>query len=394
MNARVAVVLVFLAAVAAILFFSTRGGGGGDPSTGAGGTPSSGPAADAVEVTMLYSTEKKDWIEAAAQSFKVEHPDIKLTLRGMGSLQSAEAILDGREKPVLWSPADSLILNLLVSDWDARYHTTLVDIAGQDKPDPLLITPLVFVAWEDRANVLLKASGGTISWKSIAAAVSSNQGWPAIGGKAEWGFVKLGHTDPTQSNSGLQALLLMTMEHYNKTTGLTVADILNPEYQAFIAGIEKGVAKFEPSTGTFMTDMVRFGPSKYDIAAVYEGVAISQIENAQGRWGNLRVYYPATTIWSDHPAALLQGDWVTDAQKAAARTWLQYLRSPPIQQRALAMGFRPASPEVPIQSSDPSNPFVKYSAYGVQVEIPPVANPPDGTVVRNLLTMWSRVVKP
>ena len=392
MNARIAVVLVFLAAVAAIVFFSMRGGSEG--SSDAGPDASKGPSSDAVEVTVLYSTEKKDWIEAAAQSFQVEHPDIKLIMRGMGSLQSAEAILDGREKPVVWSPADSLVLNLLVSDWDARYHTPLVDTAGEDKPDPLLITPLVFVAWEDRANVLLKAGGGTISWKSIEAAVSSNQGWPAIGGKAEWGFVKLGHTDPTQSNSGLQALLLMTMEYYGKTTGLTVADVLDPGYQAFIAGTEKGVAKFEASTGTFMTDMVRFGPSKYDIAAVYEGIAISQIENAQGRWGNLRVYYPATTIWSDHPAAVLQGDWVTDAQKAAARTWLSYLRSAPIQQRALTLGFRPASPEVPIVSSDANNPFVKYSSYGVQVEIPPVANPPDGTVVRNLLTMWSRVVKP
>ena len=390
MNARIAVVLVFLAAVAAIVFFSMRGGSEG--SSDAGPDASKGPSSDAVEVTVLYSTEKKDWIEAAAQSFQVEHPDIKLIMRGMGSLQSAEAILDGREKPVVWSPADSLVLNLLVSDWDARYHTPLVDAAGHLK----LVGRArnMIVAWEDRANVLLKAGGGTISWKSIEAAVSSNQGWPAIGGKAEWGFVKLGHTDPTQSNSGLQALLLMTMEYYGKTTGLTVADVLDPGYQAFIAGTEKGVAKFEASTGTFMTDMVRFGPSKYDIAAVYEGIAISQIENAQGRWGNLRVYYPATTIWSDHPAAVLQGDWVTDAQKAAARTWLSYLRSAPIQQRALTLGFRPASPEVPIVSSDANNPFVKYSSYGVQVEIPPVANPPDGSVVRNLLTMWSRVVKP
>ena len=393
MNARVAVVLVFLAAVVAIVFFSTRGGGGDAGGTSTGPAPK-GPAADAVEVTMLYSTEKKDWIEAAATQFQAEHSDIKLTLRGMGSLQSAEAILDGREKPVLWSPADSLILNLLLSDWDARYHTTLVDMVGQDKPNPLLITPLVFVAWEDRADVLLKAGGGAITWKGIEKAVASNQGWPAIGGKAEWGFVKLGHTDPTQSNSGLQALLLMTMEYYGRSTGLTVADVLNADYQAFVAGIEKGVAKFEPSTGTFMTDMVRFGPSKYDIAAVYEGVAISQIENAQGRWGNMKVYYPSTTIWSDHPAALLQGDWVSDAQKAAARTWLAYLQTPAVQQKALSMGFRPASPQVPLQSSDPSNPFVRYASYGVKVEIPPVATPPDGTVIRNLLTMWSRVVKP
>ena len=30
--------------------------------------------------------------------------------------------------------------------------------------------------------------------------------------------------------------------------------------------------------------------------------------------------------------------------------------------------------------------------YGVKVDIPPVATPPDGPVIRNMLTMWSRVV--
>ncbi len=392
MNARLAVVLVFVVAVATILYFSF-GRGGADPKTGADAGAVE-PDADATQITMLYSTEKKDWIEEAALGFAKEHPEIVVNLRGMGSLQAAEAIVDGREKPVLWSPADSLILNMAQSDWEARYHAPLLDLAGQDRPEPLLITPLVFVAWQDRAEILLKAGGGQISWKTIHDAVASNQGWPTIGGKPEWGFVKLGHTDPTQSNSGLQSLLLMTMEYYGKTTGLTVGDILDPKYQEWISGIEKGVSRFEASTGTFMTDMVRFGPSKYDIAAVYEGVAIAQIENAQGRWGNLSVYYPATTIWSDHPVALLQGDWVTDAQKSAARTWIAWLRSRPVQEKALAQGFRPASPEVPIQTADPNNPFVRYAGFGVKVEIPPVASPPDGAVVRNLLTMWSRVVKP
>jgi hypothetical protein len=63
----------------------------------------------------------------------------------------------------------------------------------------------------------------------------------------------------------------------------------------------------------------RFGPSKFDIAWVYENLAIEHLENAQGRWGNLKVYYPSTTIWSDHPVALLQTSWVTDPQKKAAR---------------------------------------------------------------------------
>jgi len=85
--------------------------------------------------------------------------------------------------------------------------------------------------------------------------------------------------------------------------------------------------------------MIRFGPSKYDIAVVYEALAISQLANAQGRWGNLNIYYPATTIWSDHPIAVLQADWVTPAQKAAARQWIDFLRSRPTQEKALAYGF-------------------------------------------------------
>jgi ABC-type sulfate transport system substrate-binding protein len=190
----------------------------------------------------------------------------------------------------------------------------------------------------------------------------------------------------------LQALLLMSLDYYGKNSGLQIGDVLDPKYQAWVAELEKGVTRFETSSGTFMTDMVRFGPSKYDIAVVYENLAISQLENAQGRWGTLKVYYPAVTLWSDHPAALLQGDWITEPQKKAAQTWLAFLHSRPVQERALAFGFRPADPTVPLRTADAQNPFTRLSQYGVQVDIPPVATLPEAAVIRNLMTMWSRVI--
>lgn len=397
MQARLVIVAAFLLAVIAIVAFTFFGGSSANNSANNSGVatpgPGTGPSAATVEISMLYSTEKKEWIEAAKAKFSADHPEISVTLEGMGSLAAEQAILDGKKKPTVWSPADSLVLNMLVADWDVRYHTPLVG-SGSDAPQALLISPLVFAVWQDRADVLKKNSGGAnLTWKSIHSAVVSNQGWPAVGGKSEWGFVKLGHTDPTQSNSGIQALLLMTMEYYGKTTGLTVNDILDPEYQAFIKGTEGGVPKFESSTGTFMTDMVRFGPSKYDIAVVYENLAISQLANAQGRWGNLVVEYPATTLWSDHPVALLSGDWVTPDQAAAARTWITFLESRPMQEQALTWGFRPADPGVALKTTDANNPFVKYAAQGVKVDIPPVATPPDAAVVQNMLTMWGRVVR-
>lgn len=394
MKAKGIIIVGFLIAVAVVLFLTTRDKQAAQPDVvpAAPSASAAAPPAPATEISMLYSSEKQEWIEAALADFKKEHPEISLRLKAMGSIDAAQAIVEGSEKPTIFSPADSLVQNLLMSDWQTKHKTELFAASGDDAPQPIVITPLVFVIWEDRANALLKASRGEISWQAIHKAVKSNEGWPAVGGQPAWGFVKLGHTDPTRSNSGLQALLLMTLDHYKKTSGLAVGDLLNPRYQAFIGEIEKGVPRFETSTGTFMTDMVRFGPSKYDIAIVYENLAIAQLENAQGRWGNLKVYYPATTLWSDHPIAVLQADWVTPAQKQAAGVWIRYLRSRPVQEKALAYGFRPADTSVPLKTASATNPFTRLTQHGVKIEIPPVAQVPDGQVVKNLMMMWTRVV--
>jgi ABC-type Fe3+ transport system substrate-binding protein len=394
MKSKVAIIVAFVVAALAIVLFvrhkNNDSGGAGSASPGA--LPPL-PSASQTELVVVYSTEKKDWIEALAGQFAKDHPEIRLDLIGKGSLEAAQAILDGQLQPTVWSPADTIALNLLSSDWQTKQHAAIVASSGDDAPQPLLLTPLVFVAWEDRADVLLKASGGAISWKAIAKAVTSPQGWPAIGGQGRWGFVKLGHTDPTKSNSGLEALYLMTLEYYGKPK-IAIEDLLEPKFQDYIKGIEKGVTRFEASTGTFMTDMVRFGPSKYDLAVVYESLAISQLGDAAGRWGKLKVYYPSTTIWSDHPVALLQAPWVTREQQAAGRKLIAFLRSKPAQQRALEFGFRPADTSVPVVTKDAQNPFTRLAVDGIAVDVPPAASAPDGAVARNLMMMWTRVVQP
>ncbi|NVJ10307.1 substrate-binding domain-containing protein [Myxococcus sp. AM001] len=366
------------------------------------GTEEARPAARApvatravrTEITFLYSTEKQAWVEEAAAAFQKAHPLIRVNLVGQGSLEAARAILEGRERPTVWSPADSAVLRMLASDWatDAT-RAPLFASEGAAAPRPLVKTPLVFVAWEDRAEVLQRASGGgAVSWKVIHEAVASDQGWPAVGGLPEWGFVKLGHTDPTRSNSGLQALLLASLEFYGKQRGLTVADLLEPRFQTWLSQLERGAGRFERSTGALMADMVRFGPSRYDIAVVYENLAISQLSQPPGKWGALKVLYPTLTSWSDHPAAVLEADWVLPRQREAALEWLRHLHSRPVQQRALAFGFRPADASVPLTSPGEHSPFLPLAARGLRVDVPDSAEVPEGAVVRNLLTLWSRRV--
>lgn len=397
MKPKFVIVIGFLIAAAVIVFVAAGGkrsaAGGSPPSRAAPAASAGAPAGPPpVELSFEYSTEKRDWLEAAIADFERQTPGIKVKLIGRGSLDSVNDILDGKSQPVLWSPADSSLANLLASDWQTKYGTPLFPTSGDAAPQPLLLTPLVLAVWEDRAKVLRDAAGGQLTWKAIHKAVTAKGGWPAVGGKPGWGFVKLGHTDPTRSNSGLQALVLMALEHFEAQT-VTVDHALDPGFQRFVRDIEGGVTRLEASTGTFMTDMLRFGPSKYDIALVYESLAISQLENAQRRWDNLRIYYPPSTIWSDHPVAILEAPWVSPAQRAAAERVVAFLRSKPVQATALRFGFRPADPAVPIKTADGQNPFTKMARYGLTFDLPSAVPPAEGPVVRNLLMMWSRVVK-
>lgn len=404
MKPKFVILIGFLIAVGVILYAavgraprgnaaSSSGGPGGDPRTRAD------PAGAAVEIAFEYSTEKRDWLEAAVARFQTAHPEIRVKLIGKGSLDAANAILDGTDRPVLWSPADSLVANLLASDWQTKNQSALFPTTGDAAPQPLVLTPMVFVVWEERARVLVDpAAAGSnaaaqLTWKTIRKAVTSPTGWAGIGGKPGWGFVTLGQTDPGKSNSGLQALALMAYEHFHITSGLTVEHLLDPKFQDFVKDIERGVQRFEPSTGTFMTDMIRFGPSRYDIAVVYESLAVSQLTNAEGRWGSLHIYYPSVTIWSDHPVVRLDAPWVSADQARAGEQLIAFLRSKEIQSTAVQFGFRPADTSVSMKTTG-DNPFTRAQPYGLSLELPPAAQPPDGAVIRNLLRMWSRRVAP
>lgn len=373
---------------------TSNGSGSGDSSGGQTAGLSQKPRSGVkATIKVLYSTEKKAWLEEAVLAFEKEHPEIDVVLDGKGSLDAVRSILDGKDQPTVWSPADNAALELLASDWFQKEHKPLYPDTGDAAPQPLVLTPLVFVAWEEYANVLTEKDSKPMTWRRLHDVLSKAEGWKAIGGPAEWGVIRLGHTDPTASNSGLQALILMAYEYHGKTAGLAVGDVLDGKFQEFVKTVEKGVPKFGDSTGTFMTDMIRYGPSKYQIVISYENLAIEQLANAQGRWGNLKVYYPQYTLWSSHPAALLDASWVTPEQKEAGRLLIEFLRGPDMQRRALAYGFRPADPSVPILTEGAENPFTAARAYGVKVDLPSAIDPPPGPVISNLMEMWSRQVR-
>jgi hypothetical protein len=256
----------------------------------------------------------------------------------------------------------------------------------------VLLTPLVFVAWGDRGE-LMRPVEGRLSWRALRRAATAPTGWRALGGPPEWGFLKIGHADPTLSGAGLQALLLMTLEHRAGRVKPRVRDLLDPRLQGVMRDLERGVYRVGTSGSSLMEDFVRYGPSRYDVAVTSEAAAISQIERGERRWGSVRVYYPPVTVWSEHVVAVLQGSWATEADRKAAASLSSHLRGGAAQVVALRLGFRPTETGVGLDTPTPDNPFYRLRAQGIQIELPASVEPPSVDYLRNLLVLWRRVAR-
>lgn len=340
-------------------------------------------------ISVLYSTEKEAWLDEVLPEFEgqVNGRPVELTLKKMGSQEIYRAIADGTEQPEIISPASFLQISLLEDESAKKFGSPLVDMTDPVNCRSVVETPLVLVAWRERAEALgwLDSSNANM-WEDLQKAVVSPTGWRDYG-HPQWGFVKFGHTDPFKSNSGLMTILLITYDYFNKTKGLTSNDILTDDYGRWFGELA-GYTAVGDSTGTFMQEIVAFGPSKYDMVAVYESTAIEQADNAAGRYGQLNVYYPPATIMSDHPFCVLKADWVTSDEAQAAQEFIDYLLSRPVQEKALAFGFRPA--DATISLDQPGSPFETYKANGIEIGLPAEIEVPPGDVLDTLLRFWER----
>jgi hypothetical protein len=224
------------------------------------------PTADGspVIVSMLYSQDKRAWVEDAAERFSHRCPNIQIKLTPTGDIEAADAILNGELDATLWAPADDLVLRYLDELWKERSGEVLFDLEDQLS---LARSPLVVLAWEDRLRVLeampdSRRNGEGVWMEVLCALVPRDPGtteiaiedmvpgnWIDLYGERtppppppirragaatkkaaprkaayqqafptqeelkRWGRVKFVHTAPRRSASGLEALYLMAYDY-------------------------------------------------------------------------------------------------------------------------------------------------------------------------------------
>ena len=378
-------------------------------------------------VEMLYSDEKQAWIEQAAELFSRRCPNIQVRLTAMDDFAAAHAIVTGTVRPTVWAPTDEIVVTSLVDRWAAVSTDPLF---AADEPLSLVRSPLVLLLWDDRLRVLAaireRTGAQTGPWSQLCAGIRKDPPapkieytapFPSLAEIAGWGHVKIGHSSPTRSAAGLEAIYLMAYDYLvapaargddddasdgfsegavrssaaSEATFRAALDAQQGELGRWMARCEGGLVS-DPDSAALLTDtMFHVGGERYDGVATYEHLVFPILDRLDGNddvMDNVTVVYPRTTIVNKHPAMLLaDGD---EAAREAARKWLAFLRSAEMQRRAIEFGFRPADPEVKIRDHHvDANPFLRHRRYGIAFS-GPLREPPrlDGARVNLLIELW------
>lgn len=333
------------------------------------GAASPAPAETAVAVRISYGSEKKTFLTDSADAFQRSTPrtrsgkPIRVELIAEGSAESMESILAGRTDIAVWSPASSLLVEVLNDRWAEKNAAAATGVARKvvsDAPS-IALSPVVIAMWEPMARAL-GWPDKSIGWSDVAAFATSGLGWSRFG-HPEWGAFKFGHTHPRYSNSGALALLAATYAGAGKTRDMQPADV--DRAAPFVRRVQASVVHYGRSTGFFADKMFTRGPAYLSAAVLYENLVVeSTLDKYRDKPFRVVAVYPREgTFWADHPYAVLDLPSVTPEEREGAEAFRAFLLSPERQRAALRFGFRPADPSValgppldPEHGIDPTQP--------------------------------------
>ncbi len=306
------------------------------------------PKAGVLDLLFTYGSEKQAWVELVTADFNQRGVKdgsgkaIRVTAQPKGSGECLDELIAGANQAHITSPASSAFIKLGNAQWRAKTGKDLIPAT-----DNLVLSPVVIAMWKPMAEAI---GWGTkpVGWAEILALSTEPQGWAARG-MPQWGQFRFGHTHPQFSNSGLISLFAEVYAATGKKGGLVPADLERPEVGRYLGDIERSVVHYGSSTGFFGKKMFANGPGYISAAVLYENMVIESYSQREPTAFPVVAIYPKEgTFWSDHPAGIVDREWVTPEHRDAARRYLDFLLARAQQEKARALGFRPALADIPL----------------------------------------------
>lgn len=341
-----------------------NGGANGSSNGGdSGGDSTAGPN----DVLLVTSASKKGWLQDEIKLFnEANEGKYRVTTKFVETREAMHDILEGKIKPVLWCPSSTIWTGRLAQVWKTKNQTPILDPSDAASYRVFFRTPLVFVTTQSKARFLRPLLGGPRPWDAVARLSSGRQ-------KAPWGRFKFSHSDPLAANSGMMTVGLM-LHDYAEQTGQSgeFSDVATSEkFKVYMQNLERAVVLDLPSQGGSSAQMKAFAqdPSRYDFITNYENSALE----AAAANPNIAVIYPNPTAVSEQVVSVLQGDWISETQRAGARAFMTFLGGAQSLQNSLRYKFRPAQSGGDISLASELS---RYKSQGFQqsfsaIELPP-----------------------
>ena len=304
-----------------------------------------------VAIMIASSVTKQRWMEAMVRKFHAARIQtgngsrISVSVKGVLSGGSMWKILDGKLKPVAWSPGAVSWTDQFQERWVERGNAPAI----RGKCEPTVYSPIGFAMWRPMAEAL-GWPDRPIGWQTIVDLAADPQGWARYG-HPEWGQLKLGHPHPKYSSAGMLYMSSLAYGVSGKTSGLTSADIYDPKVEAAMRKLAAHTTKYGMISTDLLSMMARHGPGFLHVVSAFEeGTVRLNLDRADElRWPVVFVFPSEGTFWSSHPYCILDGtDWVTKEQAEAARIFFDYLHAEAQQKAAVDHLLRPLDESIPV----------------------------------------------
>jgi hypothetical protein len=332
---------------------------------------------EVIEVRIVCAIPIEPWVNEAARAFnaqdnRLEGQRIQVSIIPMDGL-TAMGYYEREEMdpyPTAWIPDNRYLVDLVNATYKAKRNRDVFLTDGEYRARPIATSLFSWGIYKSRAEVL-RATYGDINWETIHDAAMAKGGWREIGGEActecaEWGYFKLVVPNPRKNAAGLSAMVAAAGEYYDETS-ITVEDVTNPEFQAWLGELMSAVTDY--SSAYSVEDLALFGYSMGDGGQLLESDLLVNMEGIQTRWADpLVIEYPLYLTWFDFPFTVWMGPETSAMEKNAALVFQEYLLSPDQQQKALTRGLRPANLSVALEA--PDSLFVKWQDQGAMTQLP------------------------
>jgi Ca-activated chloride channel family protein len=331
---------------------------------------------NALVLRVIANSSLEPWLNTAVAQFneaELETGDGEQIYVELTATESGLAItqfISGDLSGGLWIPEEQVWANLLADQGSNAFQSDCVSVAE---------SPLVIGMWREVAESLGWPSL-PLGWLDVGSLAADPSTWNYYSGGVFGDSLRLSHTHPGLSGSGVSTLLALVQAAEAKSEAVTAADIQLPIVQASVGAFEGAVAWFSNSTNNLGATMSERGEAYLDAAVMYESTVV------QYGGGNIVPVYPLEgTFVATHPACI---NGAADANlKEAAQIFRDYLRGDEGQTTAVAHGLRPINANVEITAP-------LDASRGVDLTQPEIRfNPPTVETIYAVQELWQEARK-